>query len=206
MRFTAIARDVPLTAEHDVDAEAVLARIDTKQRIRGMFVLPIVQLLTPSAKAAVLATLDERPRGGTFLPFLGYSRRDYLRIVLAAADAGDPALSRAQRIRAIARNDFVTFSESLLGRTIRAAVSTTTAAILKTPSVYDAVAPAPGARISARALADGRLELRYERYPLLWPYHLGQLEGMAVAFGNHTVTDVDVDVDSDAVVYVTAVS
>src|SRR4051812_34188142 len=93
-------------AAWDDSVDDLVAGIGAGHRIRGMFVSPIVGLLDDKARAAVLRTLAEPPRGGVFVPFLSYARRDYLRIVLAAARApstsGSEGLALAERVRRIA--------------------------------------------------------------------------------------------------------
>jgi uncharacterized protein (TIGR02265 family) len=181
------------------DWRAAVESVRPGHRIRGMFIAPIAALLSAEAKARVLTTLDEPPRGGLFVPFISYSRRDYLRIVLAAAENGDASLSLAERLRRISRNDFETFSASVLGLAVRTAVRTAKAAVLRTPWVYDAVAPADDGKVTGGELDDGRLELRFTNYPICWPYHLGQIEGMVQSFGD--TCDVDVERDATDVRY-----
>ncbi len=176
----------------------VVESIGVGHRIRGMFISPVVGLLDDNARAAVLRTLGEPPRGGVFVPFLSYARRDYLRIVLAAARASVDDVALAERIRRIARNDFATFSASVFGKTIRAAVPTARAALLKTPQVYAVVAPADDGVVVGGPV-DGGVELVFRRYPILWPYHLGQLEGMVKSYNEACA--IDVDVEEDVVVY-----
>jgi uncharacterized protein (TIGR02265 family) len=176
--------------EDDEDWEAVLPLIGRGHRIRGMFISPIADVLDSASLKAVIATLDEPPRAGVFVPFLSYSRRDYLRIVLAAAALGPPALSRAERIRHIAFNDFATFSASLLGQAVRASVGTARAALLRTPQVYSTVAPADDGSVCGGSVGDD-VELVFTGYPIFWPYHLGQIEGMVATFGERCSTRVE---------------
>lgn len=197
--------DRPLTAVHDEPWADVLAQIGDGHHIRGMFVAPIFALLPTDARAEVLASLRAPPRAGVFVPFVTYSRRDYLAIVLAVAARSDPALALPERIRRIARNDFETFSESVLGLAVRAAVGNARAALLRTPQVYDTVAAADDGAVVGGALPDGRVELRFERYPIFWPYQLGQIEGIARSFGDSTEVEVDVDADARVVRYVVRV-
>ena len=188
-----------LAASAEEDWRAAVERVRAGHRIRGMFIAPIFALLSTDAQARVLTTLDEPPRGGVFVPFSSYSRRDYLRIVLAAADAGDGSLTMAERLRRISRNDFETFSASVLGLAVRAAVRTSKAAVLRTPWVYDTVAPADDGNVTGGVLPDGRLELRFNNYPICWPYHLGQIEGMVQSYGD--TCDVEVERDDTDVRY-----
>lgn len=189
-----LVRGSPFVAESplavDEDWEAVLPLIGRGHRIRGMFIAPIAGLLDGASLKTVMATLDEPPRAGVFVPFLSYSRRDYLRIVLAAADRGPSALSRAERIRHIAFNDFATFSASLLGQAVRASVGTARAALLRTPQVYSSVAPADDGSVSGGNIGDD-VELVFTGYPIFWPYHLGQIEGMVATFGDRCSTRVE---------------
>lgn len=175
------------------DWRAAVESVRPGHRIRGMFIAPIAGLLSAEAKARVLATLDEPPRGGLFVPFTSYSRRDYLRIVLAVAEAGDTSLTMAERLRRISRSDFETFGASVLGLAVRTAVRTSKAAVLRTPWVYDTVAPADDGKVTGGELDDGRLELRFNTYPICWPYHLGQIEGMVQSFGDTCEVDVERD-------------
>ena len=164
--------DAGVVLHTDEDWIAIVDSVGPENRIRGMFVAPIAALLDPARRRAVLASLDEPPRGGVFVPFVLYSRRDYLRIVLAVAAAGDPAATVAERMRRIAHNDFTTFSASLLGKAVRAAVGNARAALLRTPQVYATVAPAEGGEVAGGAI-DGGVEILFSRYPICWPYHLG---------------------------------
>lgn len=176
----------------DEDWRGAVEAVGVGHRIRGMFIAPIVGLLDAPTRTRVLATLDERPRGGLFVPFVAYSRRDYLRIVMAVADAGEPSLTVAERLRRIARDDFATFSASVFGRAVRAAVGNARAALLRTPQVYDTVAPANDGAVTGGPI-DGGVELIFDHYPICWPYHLGQIEGMVQSFGETCTTEVERD-------------
>jgi uncharacterized protein (TIGR02265 family) len=169
----------PLTG--NLDVEATIESVPPSYRLRGMFFKSLLDRLG-TEWSALEAQLLEPPRGGRYLAFRDYPQRDYTRLHFAAAAKEYPGLGNREAVRRLSRLDFDVFAQSVLGRVIVAMVRDAKSALHKLPTVYEKVAPGDW-HIAVEDLNDHTVRLVFSGFDGCWEYQLGQLEGIATAFG-----------------------
>jgi uncharacterized protein (TIGR02265 family) len=170
--------EVPLRGE--LDELAAVEAVPEDFLLKGMFFKRLTEGLGP-AFGALKPQLESPPRGG-YLNFKDYPQRDYTRLHFALAKKRYPKLSSREAVRRIAREDFDVFAQSVLGKVIVALVRDARTALHKVPEVYQRVAPGDW-NVAVSDVDDATVGLEFHGLPGVWEYQVGQLEGIARAFG-----------------------
>jgi uncharacterized protein (TIGR02265 family) len=176
----------PLTGT--LDPEAVAKSIPPDYAVKGMFFARLAAQLGP-AFAAVEPRLESPPRFGRYVPFSDYPQADYVRVSTATAQKLYPGIPLREGMRRLGRDDFSVFAASTFGKVILAAVGDARSALLKTPFIYQKMAPGAWTVTGEEIDAEN---VRIEFAPVYgtWEYQLGQLEGIVQNFGGSPRTTV----------------
>jgi uncharacterized protein (TIGR02265 family) len=173
----------------DLDVEAKLKSLPPSFVVKGMFFKRLAKDLA-GVWTEVASRLSAPPPGGRYVPFSDYPQSDYFQLIVETARRKYPNVSVREGMRRVARDDFLVFTDSQLGKVVMSAVGESVrAALLKFPEVY--MRMAPGDWVVRGEELDGST-VRIEFIPLRtsWEYQLGQLEGMVLHFGVSPTTTV----------------
>ncbi len=171
-----------------IDIEATARNIPPTYQVKGMFFSRVLGQLG-SGFADVEARLQAPPRLGKYVPFSDYPQADYVRVTGAAAHKIYPGVGLREGLRHLGRDDFAVFAESTFGKVILAAVGDARSALLKTPFIYEKMAPG-GWSVTGQELDAQTIRLSFGPVYGSWEYQLGQLEGVVLNFGATPVTTV----------------
>lgn len=176
---------------HGEDLSSVVERIPPSYRVRGLLFARLLESLEPAIWQGLAPSLREPPPRGHYVAFQSYPYADYHELLLATAGARFPSLNQCEAIRRLARDDFTTFAESVLGRVSLKLVSGPKSALLRLPGIYEAMASGEW-RVDATELDDRTVRVSFEQYFGVWPYQLGQVEEVVRRLGGEPFIDVRV--------------
>jgi hypothetical protein len=172
----------------DYDEEEDARSMPKGFRVKGMFFSRLVEELG-GGFANVRTRLSDPPRDA-YVAFRDYPSSDYTRVMAAAARRRYPDVGLREASRRLARDDMHVFGASTLGRVVLSVVGDARGALLKTPFVFEKLAPGEW-RVDAHDV-DART-VRIEFVPLYgrWEYTLGQLEGIVLHYEPATAIRVE---------------
>jgi Protein of unknown function (DUF2378) len=163
----------------DLDRAALIQAIPEGYVVKGLFFGRHVQTLGADFDA-LCSELEEAPRFGRYMPFIDYSRRDYVRIMIAAARKAFPAQALREGIRRLGRQDFAVFAESTWGKVSLAVATYIKSFLLAVPPIYMKIAPGKWV-VSAEELDTATVRMKFSPIYGAWEYQLGQIEGAVIA-------------------------
>lgn len=187
-RYT-VDLDEPLSG--DFDPDALIERVPSWYRVKGVYMSPLADALTPADWDELSKSLDQAPRRRRYMAIRDYPQRDFTRLWLTVAAQRFGDVSRREQARRIARADVKTFLSSKVGRVVVALVRDATGAVLKIPQAYQL--SAKGQSADAVRLGDGLVRVRIHNEPGISEYALGQLEGMVLHYEATSRIHVEVD-------------
>ncbi len=156
------------------------ALVPATYRVKGMFLQQVLDRMGESAFDTLRGDLLEPPAGRGYVLFRDYPMQDHQRLVTALAEIVYRGVPQAEAVRRHAREDFATFADSKLGAVMLALVGDASAALGRFPAVYRLVARADW-EVEVSQLP-GRVRMDFRRFPGLWAYQLGQVEGILRRF------------------------
>jgi uncharacterized protein (TIGR02265 family) len=171
-----------------IDVEAVARQMPRSFLAKGMFFARIAAQLKEEF-AALEPGLDAAPRLGRYLPFSDYPLSDYVRVSAAAAQKTYPKLPLREALRRLGRDDFGVFAGSTFGKVLLAAVGDARSVLLRTPIIYEKMAPGDW-KVVAEELDADTVRLTFGPMYGGWEYQLGQLEGVVLSYGGSPRTTV----------------
>lgn len=173
---------------HEEDLSAVAEIIPPSYRLRGMLFSRLTRDLPPATWEGLAPSLREPPEGGRYVAFQSYPFADYHELLLACARVRFPALGRCEAVRRLARDDFTTFAESMIGRVSLRLIAGPRSALLRMPGIYEAMAAGEW-QVKATELDAVTVRIEFESFFGVWPYQVGQLEEVVVRLGGRPEID-----------------
>ncbi|MCC6214768.1 MAG: DUF2378 family protein [Polyangiaceae bacterium] len=183
-----LRHDEPLRGSADLDA--MRAAIPLAYTVKGMFLSPLAHQLGRDGWARVAGQLVDPPRGGRYLAFKDYSQRDHLALAWELARTRHPGAGARQGLRLVARQDFLIFGETVIGRVMLAIVGDPISALTQMPAAYDRVVTGQKMTAARTGPSSARIEVIGEDDG--WEYNLGQVEGVVMHYGRGSLCRVEV--------------
>lgn len=166
----------------DLDVEGAIARCLPEATAKGMFLSACVELgrrAAPTRAEEIFTGVSAR----RWAPFLDYSLRDEMRLLVNSTRLRWPSEPVRERLRRMGWTAYPTFSESMAGRVILGMVSKDIASKFGLISKAFALSVSH-LRISPRRIDDRHWQMDYEQtYCFLDSYHVGIIEGFVRAHG-----------------------
>jgi len=174
---------------HDEDLSSLSAVIPASYRLRGMFFSRLAAKLPAEVWAGFAPSLREPPDGGRYVAFQSYPYADYHELLLAVGASRYPTLSACEGLRRIGRDDFATYTESMVGRVSLRLIRDARAALLRLPGIYEAMASGEW-KVAAREVDDRTVRLEFDDFFGAWPYQVGQIEEIVRRLGGRSRIEV----------------
>ena len=160
----------------DFDVEEIIARIPTHTTVKGAFISRLASAAAGDWPSLV-TRLRSPPKLGRYLPFSDYPIVDYARLLFSSVHRLYPSVGTREGVRRFARDDFRTFTESVLGRVMMATVGDFGSAMRAVPLIFRSVV-AGGPRVEVRSNGAQGHRVEFTDFQIPWEYAVGQLEGI----------------------------
>ncbi len=174
---------------HDsVDPREARARIPESYQAKGMFLDGLACRLGRAELERLIPELVDPPRGGRYTTFRDYPQRDYFTLAWAIHRAEHPALASREGLRRVARQDFLTFGHSMIGRVVLAIARDPVSALLQMPAACERTVV--GQEMKATQIGRSSVRLEVSTQDDGWERTLGQAEGVALHYRMSTTTTI----------------
>ncbi len=173
---------VPPDFAADLDVEACIARCPASATAKGMFLSGAAEMgrrAAPSRQEEIFSGLVRQ----RWTPFLDYSLRDNMRIMVNVTRLRWPRETVREGLRRVGWTAYPTFAESMAGRVILGVVNKDLEAKFSVVTRGFSLSVSH-ARVTPRRIGDRHWQLEYvDVYCFLDSYHVGILEGVVRTHG-----------------------
>lgn len=176
-------------ARGDIGIEQMLAAIDRRYRLKGLFFSTAVDIIGRERYEDLRYDLSEPQHNARYLAFSDYPVVDHALLTHVAALLRFPGVDEREAHRRYAREDILRFSSSTLGRVTLSLVGDPAAALMHFPRVYQTITPGPW-DVSAERLDEDGVRVHFGVCPPGEIYQVGQLESVVLHYGEHPETEV----------------
>jgi uncharacterized protein (TIGR02265 family) len=159
-----------------LDVEKYLRAVPVGAKIKGTYVNLLLEALGPKRERIP----ESRIR---YFPFKDYPLEDQVRLIAQVAQLLNPNLPLRQAIRLVGHRVYPTFSSSLLGKVLFAAVGTDTNALLHAGAKAYRMSASVGKVEVVESGAGAALLHLTDMYNYIDCYHIGILEGAFSVLG-----------------------
>lgn len=173
-----------------VDRQEARARIPESYKAKGMFLDGLAKRLGKASFDRLAADLIDPPRNGRYTTFRDYPQRDHFTLTWAVYQAEYPTVPAREGLRRIARQDFLTFGNSMIGRVVLGVAGDPIAALLQMPSACAHTVVGQVMKATQTGPSSVQIEVLAEDDG--WERTLGQIEGVVAHYRLATKTKVSV--------------